>query len=500
MKKRILTLFMCLVLSLTLFTPAFAAETETPVKFTNYMDRLEDISELIREYHLLSSVLDYPLENALNSYFNEHPEEFVKFVDYMLQTYDKYSHYMTPEDYGEAYSTSDSFVGIGVSLDTTSKNGQFIESVFPGSPAEKAGLRAGDEIVYVDGADVSALPFGEFSELIRGEENTAVKLGVRRRNVADMLYFDIVRAYVEVSNIVFADLGDGVAYIRVVRFGDINTFLDFFSYYYQLPYMGFRSLIVDVRDNPGGALDVLLNMLDIMIPEKGVDMFSINSRDALDTYRSRGSGWDLNEIVVLVNENSASASEVFAGSLQKNGLARVVGAKTYGKGVGQYHFDLDYGDEIIITNFEILLPDGKSYNGVGITPDEIVPLRVEQFKLPEMAVLNTNQTLRIGDNHSGVLGLEQRLKLLGYLTAAPDSVFDADTAAAVQAFQQDHKLRASSSATAETLSALVRAVTQLEGKLIVTDTQLERAFEIAKEAAKKPLSFTPPVQLPLGEE
>lgn len=497
MKKKLLALLLSIIMILSLPGGAFAADevtgadTAEAAQSIDYMEKVDELADMIKIYHAYATELDDPVRQALNRYFNDNPEEFAKFADYMLKTYDDYSHYLTAEQYAESFATSDDYVGIGISLDTSRTDGNFVESVVPGTPAEKAGIGIGDEIVSVDGVDVTDYVYTSLVNLIRGEEDTEVTIGIRHKGEDNVKLYTLTRVRIDISNVIFEDLGDGVAYIKIVRFGDIMTFIDFVGHYLELPYQGFRSLIIDVRDNPGGSLEVLLNILNYVMTDKAV-MFSIETRTSTETYMSTGGGWELNEIIVLVNENSASAAEVFAGALQKNEMATVIGQQTYGKGVGQYHFEMPDGSVAVITNFEILLSDGTGYHNEGIVPDEEIELEVRKIEIPKIGKLDAKKTMRVGDENANVLALEHRLKLLGYFAGTPDEIFDEETLAAVIAVQNKFGLRRYNYATESTLKTINEQMKIYENTLVVVDTQLERAYELAKEAAEQPLSFEPP--------
>lgn len=490
---RMFTLLLCLVLCCSLL-PTRAAATDT------YSEKLEELTELIRAQSLFSSEDDDPVLRALTRYFDENPGKFEEFLEYVFQSYDRYSHYMTLEQYSEAYPTSEEYVGIGVEMDDTRSGGNFIKNVFKASPAEEAGLLPGDEIVSVNGTDVTAYTLDGLTPIIRGAEGTEVTLGIRRDGTPAVRIYTLLRQAIQISNIEFEDLGDGVAYISIYRFGDLQTFMDFISLYRELPYKGFRSVIFDVRSNPGGNLDVLYNILNYIIPDAGKEILSIYSRNAgKETYRSTGAGWRPNGIAILIDEHSASAAEVFAGTLHELGYAKLFGATTYGKGVGQVHEPLEDGSVAIVTNFEIQPAGGTSYNGVGIRPDYAVQWAVVPYPMPSLNPLSYSRSIRPGEVSKDVLQLEKRLHLLGYLTDTPDETFDNRTLYAVQSFARSFNLRVLGYASQNMLYHLKLETENLQKTTIQVDTPLERALQMAKNWAKQPLSYElPPLELPVA--
>lgn len=475
--KKLSLILLCIVLTASLLI--------SPVSAASYSDRLKELADIIRQTSLYSSEDDDPILRALESYFNENPEKFDEFVNYILQSYDPYSHYYSAEDYAAYYPVASEYVGIGVELDDTRKGGNFIKAVFDGSPAEEAGLLPGDEIVSVDGVDVTSYSISGLTSIIRGEADTEVVIGIRRDNKPAVIEYKITRKAITLSNIEFTDMGNGVAYIRILRFGDLKTFLDFTEIYRELPEKGFRSVIFDVRGNPGGALDVLLYILNYIIPDKDKEIMSIYSRDyGEESYYSTGIGWRADKLIVLTDQNSASAAEVFAGSLQALGYADVVGTKTYGKGIGQYHIELSDKSVVIVTNFEIKLPDQTSYDGKGITPDYIVEIGTAPYPMPRLGTLSHEKSLRTGDVSNDVLELEKRLQLLGYFSDDPDEVFDSRTLFAVQSFSRDFGLRVVSCASSNMIYHLNKEIERLSKTTVPVDTQLAKALELANKAIR----------------
>ncbi len=479
--KKLLAVTLCVILSISLFI--------LPVSASN-MDKLNELADIIKKYNLYSTDDDNPILAALERFFEENPDKFDEFADYMYQTYDTYSHYMPEEEYLESYPVATEYVGIGVELDDTRTGGNFVKTVFDTSPAQAAGMQNGDQIVSVDGIDVTNYTIGALSSIIRGVPDTDVVIGVKRDNLPNVKLLTITRKPITLSNIEFEDMGDGIAYIKITRFGDIRTFFDFVNIYNDLPNQGFKSVIFDVRSNPGGSLDVLYNILNYIIPEKDREVLSIYTRDlGHETYTSSGAGWTPNGVVVLVDQYSASAAEIFAGTLKGLGYADIVGLTTYGKGVGQIHQELEDGSVAIVTNFEIKLPGLESYNGKGIVPDYTVYWGTAPFPMPALSPLSDRLTLKAGDISPAVLQLEKRLQLLGYFNDIPDETFDTRTLYAAHAFAGDYGLRKISTVSGNLIYHLNQEIQKLKNSTISVDLQLEKALELSLKTAKNPLSY-----------
>jgi carboxyl-terminal processing protease len=273
----------------------------------------------------------------------------------------------------------------------------------------------------------------------------------------------------------------------------MQTFIDFVSRYKKLPYEGYRSVIIDVRGNPGGDLGVLANMLNYVVPDKKV-MFSLRYRDEeIEPISSTGIGWRPNKIVVLTDKNSASAAEIFSGSLQDLGYADIVGETTYGKGYGQYHITLDDNSTAVVSNFEILLPVTTHYDGKGIVPKYPVALGQEAYPMPALTPLYPSGAIEASASYSERdYALEQRLSLLGYLGKKPNGIFDSETLWAVNAFQRLHGQAETADCPETTIAALAADISALSKTMVPKDTQLNKALELAYKAAEKPLSYTLP--------
>lgn len=478
-----------LVIALLLAPAVSAAESGQDM-----YDKLETVAGLITQYNVNSSDGDDPLKNALIDLMQENPAVFEKLMGSMLSHYDRYSNYVAPGLYDTYYPKAEKYVGIGISMDAERLGGIFVESVLSGSPAEGAGILPGDELISVSGKDVRALTISQISPLVRGEEGSSVTIGVRRPYTEKPLYFSVKRKGLYVSNVTFTDMGDGVMYIKIARFGDLKTFTDFVSRYKKLPYEGYRSVIIDVRGNPGGDLSVLANMLNYVVPDKNKTMFALRYRDMkIETIDSNGLGWRPNKLVLLADEHSASASEVFVGSLQDLGYGEIVGTTTYGKGYGQYHIPLEDTSTAIISNFELWLPVTIKYDGIGIKPKYNVALKQIAYPMPRLLPLYPTGAVTASESYSErAEALEQRLSLLGYLGKTVDGIFDSETLWAVNAFQRTHGLTQTADCPVSTLTAIDKDIATLAGTLVTKDTQLDKALELARAAAEKPLSYVPP--------
>ena len=265
------------------------------------------------------------------------------------------------------------FYGIGVVIQAARPDGTGakILTVFRGGPAFRAGLKAGDEIVEVDGEDVTELDLFDIVAKIRGPKGTTVEIGVRRKGSRAVLRFKIRREKIEIVSVSKAMLPGNVGYVAIETFLNVKVMDQLRSAIEALKEQGAKKLILDLRDNGGGLLDQGCQVADAFL-DHGVIVYT-RSRNVTRAFceASPSTLWS-GPMVVLVNGNSASASEIVSGALQDYGRAPVVGEKTFGKGVGQNVFTLANGGELTLVTFEWLTPKRRAIHQKGITPDHVV--------------------------------------------------------------------------------------------------------------------------------
>nr|WP_302650366.1 S41 family peptidase [uncultured Agathobaculum sp.] len=445
---------------------------------------------LIDAFGLKAENNPYILQNYINKYLAEHPEEMYNVINDILSLMDTHSMYLSSEEYSQGFSTLEGFVGIGVGMQETVSGVQIVE-VMRFSAAEEAGLQIGDVIIAVDGKDTTAMTSADVAELLRGEEGTAVSVTVRRQGRE--LTVTCTRRQVNQVYVSSSTMAEGVEYIKVSAMGSENDWTAFSEIWQGLDEKNTRAVILDLRGNGGGVIDVALKMADAMVQNEGVYLAGVHWREdmgGLEQTYSTGGGLPLNKIVVLVDGGTASAAELLAGSLQDTGTATLVGEKTYGKGQGQFHIPLINGDRLVITTLELELPRQGSYEGVGLTPDLQLENRTVTVDAAALSPLDTTKTLRFGQQSDDVYAMTERLALFG-LIDEPTNTYDADVVEAVAAFRESYELDPTLLyASPDLLTALDDAVHTLDGESYVLDDQLQVALEMCKLAAAKPQQYT----------
>ena len=281
---------------------------------------------------------------------------------------DPYSVYYTAEEYEEMMvSTSGTYCGIGAGVSQNLTTMEVtITKVYKGTPSEEAGLKDGDIIVSVDGLEAVTVSVDELVQNIRGEEGTSVHMVIYRPSTEETLEFDVMRRFVELTSVEGELLENGIGYIEITEFQS-TTDEQFQAMVEELKAQGMKGLIVDLRANPGGYLSSVVNMLDYVLP-KGLLVYVEDKYGNRDDYTSDANCLDM-PLVVLIDQNSASASEIFAGAVKDYEYATLVGKTTYGKGIVQNIIPLEDGDAIKLTTAKYFTPNGNYIHGVGVAPD-----------------------------------------------------------------------------------------------------------------------------------
>ena len=286
---------------------------------------------------------------------------------------DPYTEYISKDDM-DTYldDTMGNFVGIGIYMIKNTKYDKIqVLSTIKGSPAENAGIQAGDLIVSVDGVEYKADDMTAVSNKIKGEEGTKVTVELLRGS--ENVKYELTRSKVKVNQVEGKVISDDIGYIKFTSF-DETTAEDFKKQYQELAKKNIKSLIIDLRNNGGGIVDQALEIADYIADKDSVLLYEVDKNNK-ETVRKAKTDPIINmPIVVLTNGNTASSSEILAGALKDHGKATIVGEKTYGKGVIQQLLTLPDGSGLKITSEEYLTPNKTKLNGIGIEPDEQISL------------------------------------------------------------------------------------------------------------------------------
>ncbi|MBW2276035.1 MAG: PDZ domain-containing protein [Deltaproteobacteria bacterium] len=303
-------------------------------------------------------------------------------INGMLHTLDPHSALLPPDLYRDMKDkTQGQFGGLGIVISI--RDGALtIISPIDGTPADLAGLEAGDQIVKIGEVSTVSMPLNDAVNLLRGKPGTTVRVYVLRKGWEEARPFDIVRAIIEVQSVESHMLTGRVGYVRIKDFQG-NTRTDLLKQLAELERKGLRGLVVDLRNNPGGLLEAAIQVADIFV-DKGVLVTTAGQGPAeRDVRRAVDDGIEPSyPVVVLVNSGSASASEIVAGALKNHRRALTVGQRTFGKGSVQVLYDYNDGSALKLTTAQYLTPGDISIQGVGVVPDvELLPMRADEEML-----------------------------------------------------------------------------------------------------------------------
>ena len=288
---------------------------------------------------------------------------------------DPYTVYMTADQYKKfSEDTEGEYAGIGVVVSVDDQNRIVVVAPFDGSPGAKAGLESKDCIIKVNGQNVYGDALDDAIKLMKGAAGTTVTLTIQRdSDDGSSATFDVnvTRDNIVMDTVSHKMLDNNIGYLRITGF-DRVTLQQFQDAYNDLEAQNMKGLILDVRNNPGGLLDVVTDIADILVP-KGLIVYTIDNKGNKKVTNSDSDGINV-PLLVLVNGSSASASEVLAGAIKDRGVGKLVGETTFGKGLVQNIFEIGDGSALKVTIARYYTPSGVCIQGTGIAPDYPVPM------------------------------------------------------------------------------------------------------------------------------
>jgi carboxyl-terminal processing protease len=451
----------------------FQPNKETPISSAEPNKDQEEspihLEKINQAYEILRSSYVEPIEE----------EELINgAINGMLETLkDPYTVYLDPEAAQQFQeSLESSFEGIGAEVNM--KDGKVtIVSPIKGSPAEKAGLRPNDQILTVNGEDLNGLTLYEAVSKIRGPKGTQAKLTVSRPGITSAIQIVVVRDKIPIETVYSEKMGDfGV--IEITQFS-IETAKDFKTQLKALEEDGMKGLVIDVRDDPGGLLNIVVEILEELIP----DQKTILQVEYRDGKRNKVIS-DLKKvkpypIVVLANNGSASASEILAAAMQESGGYPVVGVKTFGKGTVQQTAPMEDGSNIKLTIAKWLTPNGNWINQIGVEPN----LEIHQPDYYNAAPIPKDTVLKRDMNGQEITSLQLMLNGLGLKPGRSDGYFSEQTELAVRTFQKLHQLPVTGEVDNKT-------ATKIEEEIVsriqdpANDLQLQAALQTLKKMVR----------------
>ena len=373
MKKHTVRISTALMLMLLAVVCTFNITYFTATEYYNH--RLDELEELETRYSKLKTVADI-VEKHFVAEYDEKDAIETALAGYVAGLGDVWSAYYTAEQTASIEEDeSNQYVGIGVTYSLSAENAYEITAVSAGGPADQAGILPGDRLVSAAGVDVSTLSDSDdLASLVKGEIGTVVTIVVERDG--QQLSFEITRNLIVTYSVTSRMLENNVGYIAIADF-DSKVDDEFHTHLDALVEQGAKGFVLDVRNNPGGYLNVMVDMLDLLLPS-GIVITTVDKAGNEMPLTSDNYMLDM-PLVVLTNEYSVSAAEFFAAALQEYDVATVIGTKTSGKGYSQQTFKLNDGSSVHISTTRYYTPKGKSLAETGVTPDVLVELSMEDL-------------------------------------------------------------------------------------------------------------------------
>lgn len=365
----IFSIFVCIAVffAIQLFVPRYEINFDPgKVSITN-INKFNQVRSILKEDYYQAVDDNTLLEGAVGGLANS--------------LNDPYTVYFNKEQMKAFLEKSEgSYVGIGISVNSDSNGLLTVIEPFADSPALKVGIKQGDKVIRVDGKDVTAIrDENMIISMIKGQENTKVEVTVYRPSAGKSIDFSIIRERIKITNIKSEILPGNIGYIKLIMFdSDISEY--FKNELNKMMSKGIKGLIIDLRDNPGGSYDQVVAIADRLLPE-GIIVYTEDRNKTRQEKKSDKTELDI-PIALLINGNSASASEILAGAVKDLGKGTLVGTKTFGKGLVQELRLLEDGSGIKVTISRYFTPSGVCIQGIGIKPDIEIGVGNEYENLP----------------------------------------------------------------------------------------------------------------------
>ena len=414
--------------------------------------------------------------DALKNIIEKHPELLEDAFRGMFDNLDDYSVYYSEEELSSFLDNMAGEVcGIGV-LITKTDEGLLISNVYPDSPALEAGLMQDDIITHAGDVSIAGMDIELAKQLITGPEGTEVTISFKRGEETFTKTMVRRRVNIDAGEYQLVE-NNTIGYIKLNEFS--NTAAEFIEKALsEFDNAGVKDVIMDLRNNPGGGLNEFVEVCSLFIPSgPAIHLEYKNPLRSLTLYAENASKTPKYNLAVLVNKNSASASEAFSAAVQDTGVGIVIGEQSFGKGTMQNITQFKVGGGAKITEAEYLSPNGRTINKVGVTPDVNAPDKLSSYDRADLELITYDRILKIGDTGQDVKAIEERLRMLGLSVGVPDEVFDEKTHAATIILQSSTGLYPYGVMDFTTQTKLESFFTAAE---VYSDTSYKKAVEIFK--------------------
>jgi carboxyl-terminal processing protease len=465
-----------------------------PLNAADYSDYLDKVIDLVNERYYQDVPEEELIEGALRGIFDT-MDDYTTFFDM-----DEAASFMS--------SMEGNYQGIGVEI-TQVPEGVLVTRVFSNSPAESAGIQPNDRIVQVEKADVKGFTATDVAALIRGENGTYVEVGIIRGNSMEIIYINVQRSVVNISPVTWKQEGD-IMYIKLESFSS-NSSLYFKKALKDMDDLGLRKMVLDLRNNPGGEVSQAVSIARLLVHKGIITTLDFKSEETSDvvyqSYMTRAKYIP----AVLVNGNSASASEILASAIQDSQDGFLIGTKTFGKGVVQNlypilsprayeRYKILYGEGIIdgydwinkhgvnildsdligwtkITTGHYLTRSGKMIDSIGITPDFVVENYelVKGIDIQSIKTLESTVDITVNGIANDVYNAEKVLTVMGYALDAPDNILDNKTSDALKKYQTNKGINSTGIIDSNTREFINKDIKTLQ---LSIDKQYAKAIEL----------------------
>ncbi len=471
--SRLRKILVSLIMSIILTLP-------TSISYTQ--DYMIDTGELSRDDYL-----DYMIELIQSDYKYDITEEALYNGIYkgLFDALDKHSVYFEPKEYQMFnVSTSGEFGGIGITIELNEEGYLTIVSPIKNTPGFRAGLSTGDVVKEVNGQDIKDWSLERSLEVMRGKPGTEILLGIQKAGDDKITDVRIIREIIKIVAVEHELIDDNIGLISISSFSD-NVSRDFAQALRDLKGKNVKGLVIDLRNNPGGSLREVLNIADLLV-DRGNELLYVDVKGQNDEVFNSVISPLIKDMpmVVLINESSASASEILSGVLKDYDLATIIGTNSYGKGTVQNIYDLPNGAGLKITIAEYLTPSRNKIDGVGISPDIIIKdekslVESHLQDISSFAPMKESLVYKyLGQSGLNIYGAQQRLDLLGY-DLEINAVLDQKTIDALKSFQSTHGLKADGVLGSHTVKTLDNIFIKPENE---KDKVMDKALEVLKSA------------------
>lgn len=476
--KRITAAFLSVV-TLVMCSGVGSAEQKKDIAkeeiYSGEYNAFEQIAEYVaRRYIDDSYTKEDIMAQGLSKLLEDNDPLLIELLKSTLESMDDYSEFYTAEEYKEFQNQiNQTFYGIGITM-KKSDDGYIEITGFASanSEAEKAGFRIGDKIFKVNGEDVTGKSTSEVRAKIVGEENTKVNITVLRDE--QEIELTAVRIPVQERSVYGAVLKDNIGYIQITSFSS-NTYAEFNESLDLMRDNDVKSIILDLRNNPGGIVSAAVEIAQQIVPKGKIIDVKYRESQYDVTYNSNLAKQEF-DFAVLVNENTASASEILSSAIQDSGCGRLVGTTTFGKAVIQNTFPLTNGMVFKLTVGQYITRNGNEINHKGLNPDEYVENTVEKIDTSKYTQFDLTTRAAFGDYGDNVKAAKERLALLGFYDGNSDSnVFDAELKESIKNFQLANDLFAYGVLDIPTQQQMDELFSELE---TVKDNQFETAYKL----------------------